>query len=861
MKFYYPPLIVTGVESEEIYNYYHVIGLLAITDKKELVLVRDIHYEDSWKDYWKQYKEGKRDAQIEVFKENKNEPDSITVIASSIVSALHYIINKKYIFTGILYMDGSVYDQAILDEGGIFKWFKKQFSEMPKKFRQMKKYPIIGEDFSIQSQFIGLGEKFFLLNERNPQQIAQMSEFFQGNLCGIMGVPSKEAILEFVILSQNITKEKTLASLKLDKKGRDTLRNLVKTKKFFPAGGFKLDYGIRSFQNLPHWNSLELLPNVTKAIRHYKKYITALALGKKNPFLSNDSATIFDEKFELKLKATEQKKRKLSAKELLSMKTKKDSTGTPKKSKSEQIKEKTASTPKKEVIPLKKEVIPLKKASIPLKKATIPLKKEVIPLKKEVIPLKKATIPLKKASIPLKKATIPLKKATIPLKKATIPLKKASIPLKKASIPLKKASIPLQKASLPLQKVQTTKSEPQTSELDQDESEEVYSDVFNQPKEQLFSADGNTVIDPSNMSEDMLINAAQSLDLDFGMAINTSIMSEADVFSDLEASLAALSKLDELAEKDEAISRIYYPPPTLISYANKEGMQIGGSTCIISMGVGRNLTMVPELKRMQMWGKFYKDMEGNPQIEDFVAMEEKDIESVDELENMIQKAFINIRQTGSIFIGVIEIEGNGFERNVFDECELEWEDIEKLMNIHIERRQTIQFPELSVDSFIDMRTYGNQENIKFLTNPSAQGLLEIAEETRNNPLFITAILGGIICVDEEAAYFFILSDNFSQNNPEGEQFIIDNNALNKMYSLIENAGLTPVSWFKISAGFKGFETIFLWDEIKEGPFMGMVKDKYDFFISKLLKTKATEDKIRDHAIAEFPNKKEEPKEE
>ena len=189
------------------------------------------------------------------------------------------------------------------------------------------------------------------------------------------------------------------------------------------------------------------------------------------------------------------------------------------------------------------------------------------------------------------------------------------------------------------------------------------------------------------------------LDVQFGRQIDINSMSQEDIFRDLKASLDAMSKLDELAEKDAAVSRIYYPPPTLISFANNEGMEIGGSTCVVSMGAGRNFWMVPELQRMQMWGKFYKDLEGNPQIEDFVAMDEKDIESIDQLENMLQTTFISIRKNNNTFLGLVEIEGNGFESRIFEECPLESGDLNKLMQIHVDQRLSAEFPKLTEREF------------------------------------------------------------------------------------------------------------------------------------------------------------------
>jgi ribosomal protein L40E len=234
-------------------------------------------------------------------------------------------------------------------------------------------------------------------------------------------------------------------------------------------------------------------------------------------------------------------------------------------------------------------------------------------------------------------------------------------------------------------------------------------------------------------------------------------------------------------------------------------------------------------------------------------MEEKDISSGEELENMLQKAFLNIRKNNHAFLGTIEIEGNGFERNVFDECELGWEDVEKLMNIHIERRQTIQFPELTEESFIAIKYFGNEEVIDFIANSDSQGMLEIASDMQRDDRYKKGMLCGIICVDLEASYFFVLSNNFMNLDEEEPKLTIDQRILERMYEQIENAGLTPVSWFKIRFGFKCFESLFLWEEIKDGAVVPLIKDNYDFYIKKLLKTKAQEDSLKSLVESEMPD--------
>ena len=166
------------------------------------------------------------------------------------------------------------------------------------------------------------------------------------------------------------------------------------------------------------------------------------------------------------------------------------------------------------------------------------------------------------------------------------------------------------------------------------------------------------------------------------------------------------------------------------------------------------------------------------------------------------------------------------------------------MKIHSKKRESVQFPRLSEDSYIEVRYFGTPRLIEFIANPNSQGTLEIAEEIQFDEKYSRGSIGGIICTDFEAVYFFLLTDNFDQLDAEEPEYVISEDTLLKMFSMIESQNLTPTSWFKIDYGFNGFNSMFLWEEVKESVIIDMVKDKYNYYIGKLLKTKQREDSIK-----------------
>ena len=113
---------------------------------------------------------------------------------------------------------------------------------------------------------------------------------------------------------------------------------------------------------------------------------------------------------------------------------------------------------------------------------------------------------------------------------------------------------------------------------------------------------------------------------------------------------------------------------------------------------------------------------------------------------------------------------------------------------------------------------------------------------------------GIICVDEEAVYFFILSDNFDNLSTENPNYSIDYENLSKMYELIETTNLTPVSWCQFAFGFPAFQNVPLWYDVKDGSIMEIVKENYEKYIQGILATKEREDGLRTKIESAFPEK-------
>ncbi len=837
LKLKYPPphlVELRELEVENIQKYHKAMLMLALTPEKKLVVVGDLWRHSMWKNFWKTLEE-KKDIELVALNIDTNEDiQSVSHVKERIIQGLNYIIAKNFVFIGILYLSHGVFNDNLLKSGFLSKRKNKAFLDMQETYRSNDTYPVI-DDQTVSVNFIGKGEKFFTFDYQF-QKYPKISQTFKGSLNGIVGMNKEENSIDFAILGQNITKEDQPGEVQLDLNGRDALWRLEKSGSFIPISGFKINFGLFGLKELEKWDSLTLLPDFNKHFEIYTQYLEAKMNQEDFPVEITGQVSVFSNGVEIK-KQEKIGKQRLSIDEMLENKQ---------EVLLEERIEKKRELEKRQPV---SSVDNKKQAEVAVENREM----EVIETQKSGNVGLGPSISSQSKAKDLSTRNLP-QKPSIQKPSITKPSLKPNSSKSSLSKPsIAKSSIPKSKKSLDkpnLQRISKVKISPANLKTDIDVEDEDYQDVFLQKEEKIFSDEGKTVLREEQIGEKLYHGASRSLDSDLGQSINTNLMSEEDIFKDLESSLEAISQLDKLSTKDQAESRIYYPPPTLISYAEQEGMEIGGSTTVLSMGTGRNLYMIPELKRMQMYGKFYTEEDLNDQIEDFVAMEEKDIETTEQLEDIIHKTFINIKKNNRVFLGVSQIEGNGFESDPGFGFALEQEHMDKLMDIHKKRRKNIEFPRLSEDSYIEVRYHGNTEVIKFLANQESQGVLDIIHDVQNDPRYTKGTIGGIICTDFEAVYFFIITNNFDQLNEEEPVLEIDQKTLNKMFEMIERASLTPVSWIKMDFGFSGFNCLFLWEDVKDSVIIEMVKEKYNYYIGKQLETKQKEDSIKEKLEAQ-----------
>ncbi len=280
----------------------------------------------------------------------------------------------------------------------------------------------------------------------------------------------------------------------------------------------------------------------------------------------------------------------------------------------------------------------------------------------------------------------------------------------------------------------------------------------------------------------------------------------------------------------------YDPPSGIIATGTKEGVELGGSKCIISVDQDHNFYNEGNIYTEMSWGAFY-DIEGlEDQIDTF---ETKEFNSIREdpaaLVLTIIKAIVSILKTKRLFYGIADFQCNAFMSNnsKIPGLTLDHKIINKLMEAHKTTRDQNLFPDIT-------ETGGkNKIRIEFLGSKRdnlhfyGSEIIDLANNLNLSKGFAT----GIVCTSRGAANLYIMSDNIVFNKDEQPELYIDRDNIMIIEMGIEKKLLFPISWFRLDLGIKSFETLELWDDIKNDPNIQKALFAYRKYITTLVQLK------------------------
>ncbi len=302
--------------------------------------------------------------------------------------------------------------------------------------------------------------------------------------------------------------------------------------------------------------------------------------------------------------------------------------------------------------------------------------------------------------------------------------------------------------------------------------------------------------------------------------------------------------------------KFFNPPAAILASGTKEGVELGGSKNIISIDSTHNFYTEGNIFTEMSWAEFYKEEGIEDQIDLFITKEDSSIrEDPEALVEIIVKSLRKIMKDKKLFYGIIDFEVHAFmnQNTVIPGLKLAPELINKLLDAHKKYRDEDLFPKIMQDKgkkIINISFQGvNKRNLHFL----GSRLEDLADRLRLAKGFAT----GIVATSKKAANLFMMNDRIVFSEDEVPEFYIDQDCITVIEMGIQRKVLFPISWFRIDIGIRSFETLELWETIKENPELQKVLEDYDNYVTSLVLKKymnfATTQKIGEKSEDDFYN--------
>ena len=340
------------------------------------------------------------------------------------------------------------------------------------------------------------------------------------------------------------------------------------------------------------------------------------------------------------------------------------------------------------------------------------------------------------------------------------------------------------------------------------------------------------------------------LEEDLGTYIqDISSMSDEEIEEDHDKCMGALNRLNELDEEDKAVSLLHDPPKILFAHGkNKKKVAIGGAMSLLAVDVGTNLCCIADLRENVSWGEYILG-ETPEELDEsaFYNIQEDqsflELENPTELRDIYGKAFQQIMQGSEAFLGVLELESNGFDFSLFRELDIEGEDLQKICDYYRSKIKTGKYPKLQ-NGFIKVKWRGRGKEYFSFTD-EFPSILDIIEKINTGDAYQDKFATGIVATTEESTIFYILANNYSPKHSEmTESSKIDHETLSALFEACENTNLAPLCWFKITLGMKTLRNHPYWKQAIQYDTLRIILENYQRYTQELVRIKKTENEYR-----------------
>ena len=332
------------------------------------------------------------------------------------------------------------------------------------------------------------------------------------------------------------------------------------------------------------------------------------------------------------------------------------------------------------------------------------------------------------------------------------------------------------------------------------------------------------------------------LDEDLGRTIDISCMTEEEIERDSSECMTTINRLNEMQLSSQEISLLYKPPKVLFSYGDLKRAAIFGAMSLLSIDIGSNISCIADLRMNLSWGEYVYDEFYKKVDDDSFLNLERDKDFI-EFENPLQlrdiycKSFQDIMHGGEIFLGLLELESNTFEFSLFQELDINEQDLETLQQFYHDKSD-VNLPSLK-DGHVQIRWFGPGKEYFTFINHDCIGIYDLADIICSDPAYDNKYATGIVCFDSDSTYFFILNNNFKRNSDK-----INEETLEIMYQKLLNTDMAPLCWFKITLGLESLKKHAFWKQASQFSSLGIILQNYKKYLKALTIIKEKELKYR-----------------
>lgn len=280
----------------------------------------------------------------------------------------------------------------------------------------------------------------------------------------------------------------------------------------------------------------------------------------------------------------------------------------------------------------------------------------------------------------------------------------------------------------------------------------------------------------------------------------------------------------------------YNPPAAILASGSKEGVELGGNKCIVSIDQVHNFFNEGNIYTEMSWGEFY-DIEGlEDQIDTFTTKEYDSIRDDPEaLIETIIRAIVSIIRNQKLFYGIADFEVDAFmnQNTVIPGLTLDTDLINRLMEAHKTTRDENMFPDIQKAGGVNKIKIEFQGTKKKNLHFFGSKLIDLADRLNLAKGFAT----GIVCTSRGAANMYIMSDTIVFKDDEHRELYIDKDNITIIEMGIQRKLLFPISWFRLDLGIKSLETLDLWEKVKDDINVNKALKAYENYITQLILNK------------------------